>query len=90
MKDHSFVCADEKDSLKRELKEYVEFINCALRGDTQGQRDFARSRGEMSDAVADRINEIAAEVLGDVFLEEDDTGGYRVIEDYLELWDTRE
>jgi hypothetical protein len=82
--------ADEKDSLKRELKEYVEFINCALRGDTQGQRDFARSRGEMTDAVADRINEIAAEVLGDVFLEEDDTGGYRVIEDYLELWDTRE
>ena len=37
----------------------------------------------MPDALADAINEIAADALGDVLLE--DTGdGYRVIEDYLD------
>ena len=45
--------------------------------------------GKMADAVADEINEIAAEVFGDVILE-DDEGGYVVIEDYREqisfLW----
>ena len=38
----------------------------------------------MIDSIADRINEIAAEVLGDILLEED-VGGYRVIEEYLDL-----
>ena len=39
--------------------------------------------GKMIDAVADEINGIAAEVFGDVILEEAD-GGYAIIEDYKE------
>ena len=43
----------------------------------------------MIDAVADEINEIAAEIFGDVILE-DGEGGYAIIEDYREqisfLW----
>jgi hypothetical protein len=50
---------------------------------------FCRSMGKMIDAVADEINGIAADVFGDVILEEGD-GGYAVIEDYKEqlqyLW----
>ena len=37
--------------------------------------------GKLPDAVADEINEIAAEELGDILLEADDNG-YRLIEDY--------
>ena len=43
----------------------------------------------MIDAVADEINEIAAEIFGDVILEEGEDG-YVIIEDYREqisfLW----
>jgi hypothetical protein len=39
----------------------------------------------MPDAIADEINEIAAELLGDIVLEEDDGDGYRVIEEYREV-----
>ena len=81
---------DENCSLKTELSEFVDFINCALCGDIKGQRDFARARGEMTDSIADRINEIAADAIGDILLEEDDNGGYRVLEEYLELWNARE
>jgi hypothetical protein len=44
----------------------------------------------MTDSIADRINEIAADAIGDILLEEDDNGGYRVLEEYLELWNARE
>ena len=81
---------DENCSLKTALSEFVDFINCALCGDIKGQRDFARARGEMTDSIADRINEIAADAIGDILLEEDDNGGYRVLEEYLELWNARE
>ena len=80
----------EKNSLQKELSEFVGFINCALCGDVKGQKEFARARGEMTDSIVDRINEIAADAIGDVFLEEDENGGYRVIEDYIELWETGE
>ena len=80
----------EKNSLQKELSEFVGFINCALCGDVKGQKEFARARGEMMDSIVDRINEIAADAIGDVFLEEDENGGYRVIEDYIELWETGE
>ncbi|MBO7177221.1 MAG: TerB N-terminal domain-containing protein [Clostridia bacterium] len=71
-------------SLKEKLTDYMPFINCALREDFAGQRAFAKAHGEMIDSIADRINEIAADVLGDILLEEDDNG-YRVIEEYLDL-----
>jgi hypothetical protein len=51
---------------------------------------FCRNAGKMIDAVADEINGIAADVFGDVILEEDD-GGYVIIDDYREqlrsLWE---
>lgn len=76
---------DESQLLQRELKAFADFINFALKSDVAGQRDFAKAQGEMIDSIADRINEIAANVIGDVLLEEDDNGGYAVIEDYREL-----
>ena len=53
------------------------------------QREAARAVGKMVDAMADEINEIAADMFGDVILEEDG-GTYVIIEDYREqlvfLW----
>ncbi len=71
----------------RELGEVSMFINHALNCDVAAQRQFAKARGEMVDSLADRINELAAEMLGDVLLEECD-GGYAVIEDYRSMFET--
>ena len=35
--------------------------------------------------IADEVNTLAAELLGDILLEEDGSGAFAVIEDYLEL-----
>ena len=54
-----------------------------LRG-AKAQREFALSRGMMPDAIVDRINTVAGDMLGDILLEEGDDG-YTVIEDYREI-----
>ena len=77
---------EETDDLNAKLSEYRIFVNCALRNNTAGQQAYAKERGEMMDSIADRINEIAADVIGDILLEENEDGGYCVIEDYADLW----
>ena len=81
--------ADENQLLLNELGDLIEFINCALRSDVAAQRNFARARGEMIDSIADRVNEISADILGDIVLEEDDGGGYTVIEDYRTVFENK-
>jgi len=78
---------DETHLLKNKLGDLCDFLNYALRSDTAAQRSFTRGRGEMVDSIVDRINEIAADILGDVLLEENDEGGYTVIEDYRSLFE---
>lgn len=63
------------------LGELLPFFALADHGDREAQREFAKERGCMLDAIADRINTVATEKLGDVILEEVD-GAYRIIEDY--------
>ena len=77
---------EETDDLNAKLSEYRIFINFALQNDTAGQQAYAKERGEMMDSIVDRINEIAADVIGDILLEENEDGGYCVIEDYAALW----
>ena len=65
------------------LGDYCGFVALAAARDRAGQRAFARGRGEMPDAIADKINTIAGDFVGDIILE--DCGGYfAVVEDYLE------
>lgn len=56
----------------------------ALSGDAAAQRAFARACGMMVDAIADKINTVAGDILGDIVLEEQN-GAYVIIEDYLEF-----
>ncbi len=68
------------DSLGEEEKK---FIIAALDGDVSAQSAIAAKSGSLPDIIADRINTLAADLMGDILLE-DIGGGYAVIEDYEE------
>ena len=69
------------DDLTEKLRFYADFLCAALREDALEQANFAKNAEKMTDAIADEINEIAAEEMGDILLEEGENG-YAVIEDY--------
>jgi len=68
------------DSLSTDEKS---FIIAALDGDISAQAAIAARSGSLPDIIADRINTLAADLMGDILLE-DVGGGYAVIEDYEE------
>ena len=76
--------AYEGDSLYSVLSENeISFIKSALDGDFERQSAIASRMGSLSDIIADRINTLAADLMGDILLE-DVGGGYAVLEDYIE------
>ena len=77
--------ADSPGGLPEALGELLEFVSLCASGDIAGQREFARRRGELPELVADTVNALAADIIGDIILEECD-GGYALIEDYRELF----
>lgn len=66
------------------LGELVGFLKLAAARDRQGQRDFAKSLSLMPDAIADKINTVAGDMMGDILLEEEN-GAYVILEDYVEF-----
>ena len=63
---------------------YRDFLRAVLAEDAGCQRTEAQRLGMLPDAVADAVNELAADLTGDILLE--DTGsGYRVLADYRDL-----
>ena len=76
---------EDRNDLRSALGDKYEFLTAALEGDKTKQNQVAKRLSGMPDAIADEINEIAAELLGDIILEEDDGDGYRVIEEYREV-----
>lgn len=74
----------QKEGLAASLGKLCELVRLCEQGDTAGARAFAREMGRMLDALIDEINSVAAEIVGDIILE--DTGeGFAVIEDYRDL-----
>ena len=67
--------------IKAELGEIADFISLCKSPSATEQRKFALSHSHSLDAIADRINECAADIFGDIILE-DVGGAYAVIEDY--------
>lgn len=61
-----------------------EFVLAALAADAEAQRDLAREKGLLPDAMAEQINEASVDLLGDIILEQNDNGIYVVIEDYID------
>lgn len=63
---------------------YAEFLVCVLNEDPAGQKKAARALGGMLDTVADEINALAADIYGDILIEEGDTG-YCAIDEYRDI-----
>lgn len=57
------------------------FAIALYRGDRKAERDFVCESGRMPDSIVDAVNEISAELIGDILIEDGDDG-YRIIEDY--------
>ncbi len=78
--------ADGETGLCELLGHRMELVNAALNGDLAAERAIAERESRLLDSLADEINEIAADAVGDVILEAVD-GGYAVIEEYRELFE---
>lgn len=72
--------ADIFDSLS---ESEIDFIRAALAEDFSEQARVASRAGSLPDIIADKINTLAADIMGDILLE-DIGGGYAVLEDYVE------
>lgn len=64
----------------------LEFVYAALGADFDREAGLAKKRGLLTEAFADMINAVAADIIGDVILEESGTG-FTVIEDYREFFE---
>ncbi len=77
------IAEQPRDGLAAALGELCALVRIFDTGDALKARAYAREKGRMLDALVDEINGVAADILGDIILE--DTGeGYAVIEDYRE------
>ena len=76
--------SEQSSPLAAALGDLAAFLPLALTKDRAAQRAFASAKGLMPDAVADKINTVAGDLLGDILLE-DVGGAYAIIEDYLDL-----
>ena len=74
---------DETD-LADAMGSYLPFLRAVRDGDSMGQRNAARDAGMPLEVLADEVNGIAAELTGDILLEDRD-GVFAVIEDYREI-----
>ena len=63
----------------------AEFVNLCKGASLIEQRKFASSHGTSADELADKINESAVELFGDIILE-NNGDAYTIIEDYLFLF----
>ncbi len=69
--------------IKAEIGELADFINLCKSPTPTEQREFAASHSITVDEIVDRINECAANIFGDIILE-DIGGAYAIIEDYID------
>lgn len=74
----------DESPLRKKLSQYISFIEAVSMGDYEECKRIATSIGKMTDALIDAINEICAEEIGDILIEEID-GRLEIIECYKEL-----
>lgn len=75
----------DEEALLCALAPYMDFIETALSGDGSKQVSVASEMGRIPDSLADEINEVAANVFGDIILEKNGDI-YSIIEDYTEVF----
>ena len=70
-----------ENALEDALRAYLPFLRAVYEENAEQQRAIAREKRMMTDALADEVNALCAELFGDILLEESGDG-YAVIEDY--------
>lgn len=75
--------AEEDDLFENLSESEIAFIRAAIDEDFSEQSRIASNAGSLPDIIADKINTLAADIMGDILLE-DIGGGYGVLEDYIE------
>lgn len=83
VQERSVSAEEEAATVSGEWAPYLAFLRATLQGDRAGQRTAARTAGIPLEVLADEVNTLAADLLGDILIEESDDG-YAVIEDYRE------
>ena len=73
------------ENLCLSLGDNAEFLNLCISEDFSGQRSFSRGVGLSADELAEQINSLALDTLGDILLE-DIGDGYIILEDYKNLF----
>ena len=71
------------ESIKDAFGELYEIILAIKSGNTQRLSEL--TMGKMMDAIVDRINEISADVIGDILVEENENGDWCLIDCYLDM-----
>ena len=66
--------------------DFMPILDALLSGESRAIHQIAQARGQMPESLADRINEIAFDVIGDTLVEETEDG-YRILEEYKELFE---
>ena len=74
----------EEDVLHARLRSFLPFLRAVQASDFAMQRQIASELGGMPDAIADEINEIAVDCMGDILIENDGEG-YVPISDYEDV-----
>lgn len=69
------------------FKDYADVIKALLDGNQGAVREYSVKNKKMADVVADEINTISFDIIGDALIEDDGMGNYTVIEDYRYLFE---
>jgi len=72
-----------EDAFLAKMQKYLPFLSAVYRRDVRGQRICAEKLHLSCELAAEAINEIAADQMGDILLEEAENG-FCVIEDYMD------
>lgn len=74
---------EETEKTLSPFSPYMAFLRAVLAQDADAQRQAAKNAHKLLEVMADEVNALAADEMGDILLEEDGAG-YCVIEDYRE------
>ena len=73
------------DAFRTSLGELFPFLQLCLNGDIISQRRFASQCLCTLEELCDRVNDVSLDIIGDILIEESDDG-YRLIDDYKDLF----
>lgn len=69
-----------------DISSHLEFFQYVLHDDIVGQQTYIKEHRLMPETIVDEINDRAADILGDIVIEEYEDG-YRIIEDYKSMFE---